>query len=116
MIFHREIGFPKSAESLYGKKFKLVYSIHAKLACINEKYGVLDKPPFEIILNKDNLIEVELTNNLISKIVVRLPYDDIKDVALAIIPEDNIGAVKSIWANLKTDKHFTLKKELYNKP
>jgi hypothetical protein len=114
-LYHKEIFLPMSVSHLFGRKYKLNYSRHAKLACVQERYGVINNPPFELEITKDNLIEVEIEGNvLIHKVVIRLPYDKDKDIALAIIPDGEFATVKSLWANLKTDKHFTLQKELYS--
>ena len=116
MLFHKEIGFPKSAESLYGRKFKLTYSNHAKRSVLDDKHGIIDKPPLNLEITKDNLIELELTGGLISKAVIRLPYDKTRDVVIAIIPDYNIAIVKTLWFNLTSDIHKTLNKSLYDKP
>jgi len=114
MLYHKEIGFPKIVEGFYGKKLNLEYTRHAKLACLSERYGTITHPPFVIEINKENLIEIEIENNLITKVVVRIPYDNENELALAIIPEGEKGTVKSLWANLIRDKHFTLDKSKYN--
>jgi hypothetical protein len=117
MLFHKEIGLPKIAETLYGRKFCLTYSRHAQLQAVEDRYGVIDKPPFNLEVTKDNLIELETDkSNSITKVVVRLPYDKTRDVVVAFIPDYDLALVKTIWANLNSDKHFTLRKELYDKP
>lgn len=117
MLYHKELGFGKLADNLYGKSFRLNYSHHSKLAAVNDRYGPIEKPPFNLTITKDNLIEIE-TNSFggVVKAVVRLSYDTTRDIALAVIPDFNVATVKSIWANLKNDTHFTLDKSKYNKP
>ncbi len=111
MLYHKDIFLPAIAANLYGRKYRLQYSGHAKQACLNDRYGLIDKPPFNITITKDNLIEIELNENkLINKVVVRVPYDERFDVAVAIIPDFDIATVKTIWKN---DKHFTLNRAAY---
>lgn len=115
-LYHKEIGLPPIVKNLINRQFKLCYSPHAKHACINDRYGIINKPPFNLILNENNIIEAEL-NELggIVKIVVRLPYDVRFDIALAIIPDFDIAIVKTVWLNEKNDGHKTLDKNNYEK-
>ena len=83
MIYNIQTGLPKSAEIWFGRKLRLLYSNHAKFACLNDKYGVIYKPPFVIEVTSGNLIEVELINGSIVKLVIRLAYDEKFDVTLA---------------------------------
>ena len=113
-LFHKEIGLPKTISAFIGKPFKLEYTYHAKMACLNDRYGVIDKPPFHILIKKENIIEVEtLSNFQIEKIVVRQDYDKDYDLVLALVFEDGMARVKTVWKNVKSDGHATLRRELY---
>ncbi len=117
MLYHKEIGFGKSADSLIGRSFRLQYSGHAKQACLNDRYGVISKPPFNVQVTRDNLIEIE-TNSFGTpiKFVIRLHYDIRYDIAIVIIPDFDVGTVKSVWLNDRNDTHKTLNASLYSKP
>ena len=117
MLYHKELGFGKLADNLYGKSFRLNYSGHAKRSCLEDRYGIISKPPFQATITKENLIELE-TNQFGGpvKAVIRLPYDSKFDVVLAIIPDFNVATVKTLWLNESNDSHFTLDKSKYNKP
>jgi hypothetical protein len=112
MLYHRDIGLPKDAvKALYGRTINLSYSHHAKLACIHDKYGIINHPPFTIQIKEDNIIELEIKENKIEKLLIRLDYDTDFDILIVFVPDT--GIVKTVWLNEKSDKHFTLKKELY---
>ena len=112
MLFHREVYLPPASQKLVGQKFPLNYSYHAMLACVRDNYGPVEKPPFEVTITTENLIELEADEegNLI-KVVVRQTYDERRDISFAFFLSD--GYVKSVWTNLATDKHSTLDKSKY---
>ena len=117
MLYHKDIGMPELAKQFHGKKFDLSFSHHAKMAAINDRYGVINKPPFSLTVTADNLIELELNSAMRPvKLVVRLDYDKEFDIVLAIIPDFNRALVKTMWLNRKTDNHFTLNHAAYQKP
>ena len=111
---HSQIGLPKAAENFFGRKYRLTYSHHAKLSCINDRYGIISKPPFVCEITRENIIEVE-TNaaNVIVKIVIRIGYDSRLDIALALLVDYDVATVKSCWLNEKNDSHKTLDKSKY---
>ena len=116
-IYHAEIGFPKIVNVLYGQRFILSFSTHAKLACRNDRYGFII-PPTAVTVTEKNLIEVETENGVITKVLVRVPYerDSKKDISIAFIPQGKFGFVKTLWLNLTSDIHTTLDKSKYNTP
>jgi len=111
MLYHKQLGLPQVAASLFGRSFRLNYGHHAKHACLNDRYGLISAPPFVVTVNEFNLIELECDKNIITKFVIRLPYDAKFDVVLAIQPD---GFVRTIWKNEKSDLHFTLDKSKYS--
>lgn len=116
MLFHKDAhGLPASITNLFGRKYKLFYSHHAKLQAIQDRYGIISNPPREIELTKDNVFEVEILNNLISKVAIRIKYDNEKDLIIVLIPEYNTATVKTLWLNLSSDSHKTLDKSKYNR-
>ncbi len=113
-LYHSQIGLPKAAEYFFGRKYRLTYSHHAKLSCVNDRYGIISKPPFVVEVTRENIIEVETTpTNFIVKIVIRIGYDSRFDIALALLVDYDVATVKSCWLNEKTDSHFTLDKSKY---
>ena len=113
-LYHSQLGLPKAVEYFFGRKYRLTYSHHAKLSCINDRYGIISKPPFVVEVTRANIIEVE-TNpaGLITKIVIRIGYDSRFDIAIALLPDFDVATVKSCWLNERNDIHFTLDKNKY---
>ena len=110
-LFHKNIGFPKKM------KFKtvegLIPSAHALREASSDRYGA-----FEIPNSFDpetwTVIEVEVVNGALHKIVARKAIDDKRDVVMAFLVRDKV--IKTLWCNEKNDLHKTLDKSAYAKP
>lgn len=71
----------------------------------------LRRVPSTMRVEYKEIVEVELDDesNAVSKVVIRRPYDDKRDVVLVLIPyDDGTAIVKTVWCNLKNDNHMTL--------
>lgn len=89
----------------------------------DKKYYIKDERDFLDALNrmeeKQYLpFEVETFENggtvLVTKFVVRVPYDEKRDITLVIAPKgEDIAVIKTAWLNYKTDLHFTLDESRY---
>jgi len=120
-LYHREIGIPKAAlDTVAGKKFWLKYSRHAMMEAVRDRYGVVNKPPCWLTVDPATVVEVDATTEYtgkwaVCKLVVRLEYDNRRDIIIVAVPskEPDAMMVKTIWTNLRTDKHVTLQKEKY---
>ena len=66
--------------------------------------------PESITFEGADVVEAEFESGKLQKLVVRLPYDSRRD-AIYVFNVD--GTLKTVWANLKSDRHASLKKELY---
>ena len=110
--FNASVYLPPSLPLPQGV-FRLHYSVHAKERILDNKYGRLSVPG-ELDTSKAKMVEVELDNKGICKIVYRIPMDDYFDLCLAIIPKD-VFFVKTVWANRWNDNHSTIKKIAYAK-
>lgn len=113
-LYHSEIGIPESVRrQVPSGVYALEYSKHAIEASESERYGKI--PLVELIdtTNKNiNIIEVEMTNNSITKILYRCKLNEKFDLCIAVNPLRWI--VKTVWLNCVTDKHKTLNKALYD--
>ena len=111
-ILNTALGrLPEKYTSLITNKlFKFIFTKHAILACVNDRYGVIH-PPKSISLTEKDIVEIEVENGHVDKVVARIPYDDFSDLIMVFIPEIGIGEgiVKTVWKNDKNDKHSTLK-------
>lgn len=105
MKYHKHAyGLPKF-DRFY---LRLRYSKHA-CERINE-YGIFTPPNFIDSVDCD-IFEIEDTD--VRKYALRYPYNAIDDLCMAV---DENGFVRTIWLNKRTDKHATLRKNLYNRP
>ncbi len=107
-LYHFEIGFP--VVNLSGlQSIGLQYGRHAIGRA--DAYGLHQLPV--CLPNDYQLIELELIEGAIVKLVVRLPYDKTRDIVLALNPN---GFVRTLWTNDTTDSHKTLDKSRYTQP
>jgi len=108
-LFHKDVFLPKFP--LPQGKLALTYSNHAKQESESDKYGEVILPD-TLDTEKAQVIEVELDNKGVAKIVYRLPMTDRRDISLAVIPGRSLF-VKTIWLNPRNDNHRTLNRKRY---
>jgi len=116
MLYHFQVGFPKGVENnlkKIGKISNVEYLFHAKKAAMNDRYGIIDLPK-TLNLSTSKIIEVEVLNNRVTKIVFRTHYDVKFDLVVVMNLPDL--SVRTVWLNSKTDKHRTLDRSKYDKP
>ena len=113
-LYHKDIGFPSNLRMPpnFNPIVRLSYSGHAQ-AEANDKYGQLSLPKV-IDTRKGDIVEIGVTGLTVTKIVIRMHYDDVKDIVIVFLPDS--GRVKTVWANLKSDKHKTLDRSKYSDP
>ena len=113
-LYHAEVYMPASVLNLVPTGIvEPFYSGHAVKAANDDRYGkaVLD---IQIDLKSAKLIEVEVENGKLVKYVVRCNYDAARDIIYVLCPRPRrMAFVKTVWFNLKTDKHRTLDKNKY---
>lgn len=115
--YHKDVWFPPTLTLPRGftPVISLTYGSHAREEAMAEKYGLLNLPR-RIDVRKAEIFEVATDDdsNVINKMCVRMPHDDKKDIIIVImVPQ---GFVKTVWANLKTDRHRTLNRANYVNP
>jgi hypothetical protein len=93
-------------------KVTLVYSRHAEQEARNDRYGLVILPG-ALTFDPNNVVEAEFTNGSLSKLVIRQPHDAQRDLILVVLPGSRVFFVKTVWTNLKTDKHSTLNRNRY---
>lgn len=110
-LYHFEIGFPKGLNTKFGV-LELNYTRHALNAANNDRYGRVNLPRK---INTDNAktIEVEVTDNYVTKIVYRIHYNDRYDLCVVVGVECR---VYTVWMNERNDGHRTLNRTKYDKP
>lgn len=111
-LYHAEVGLPERYRHP-ACRVVLQYSLHALREARRDRYGMLDLPDYVNLANYET-VEVEITRERVSKIVVRGPMDDERDLVLVIIPKaGKPWFVKTVWVNLKSDSHKTLDRSRY---
>jgi len=110
-LYHKDIGFP--AKMKFRAVTGLVPSQHALLASKNDRYG-----KFEIPTSFDpaewTVIEIEVNNGALNKIVARKSLDDKRDIVMAFLVQAKL--IKTVWINVRDDEHKTLDKSAYDVP
>lgn len=70
----------------------------------------------KLVFNPTEPFEVEASGNKIVKYVVRVPYDEKKDVSIVILCDNltsTLPLIKTAWLNYKEDSHQTLNYRKY---
>jgi len=113
MLYHKQIGLPVTVNKALGH-YVCKFTMHSLQACLNDRYGKV-KPPLEIDITAQNVVECEILGQSVAKVVIRQSYNETKDISLALIPDGNRAIVKTLWLNDKTDNHLTLDESKYSK-
>lgn len=95
MLFHKQFGLPDLTHEVGVRR--LSYSSHAKDKARMRKIYL----PRILSVTLDNIIEYDSD---VDKIVVRVGYDEYRDIVLVI--KGNL--VITVWTNNKNDNHYTL--------
>lgn len=111
MLFHTEIGLPKWFKAPTCTVTPR-YGDHARFEAQVDRYGKIQLPK-TIDLSKFKVIEVGAEGQRITKILFRGPLDSTRDLCIVLQPD---GYARTVWVNLKTDKHRTLDRSKYNTP
>jgi hypothetical protein len=112
-LFHKDVFMPPSAKSpVYEGKLK--YSFHAIKASQSDRFGNIPLPEMFSVATAE-LIESEMSDDgmVVLKQVWRQPLDEKRDLVLALTRD---GKVKTVWINLRSDKHRTLQVDKYVRP
>jgi len=109
-LYHYLLGFPK-VEMPKGI-LPLVYGEHAKDEIRSDRYGKINAPQSINFLHA-KIVELEVKNGCVEKVVARIHHDARRDLILVVKPD---GFVKTVWLNTKDDKHKTLNRARYRRP
>lgn len=112
-LFHRDIFLPSEIKGLFeGHTVGLDLTEHAKRASRTDRYGYLALPE-TLTLKGAEIVEAEVVDMEVVKLVVRTSYSATLDAVFALIPNYERATVKTVWFNAKSDTHKTLKRHLY---
>lgn len=113
-LYHFEVGFPKDFERPE-QRVKVNYGPHARREAFQDRYGAIKLPSF-LTLRRFQVIEIGMVGESVSKILFRGTLDDKRDLCIVLIPNGNKPwRAKTVWVNLRTDKHKTLNVSRYEK-
>lgn len=118
IIYHRDIGFPESLVVPYDITMNLGLTNHARDRLTRDDYKILVMPTV-VKLTKGNIVEMYTYDNKnVFKILMRVPYDYLRDIILVIQPDFQKGKATLItfWLNHKKDQHPGLDMSKYTKP
>ena len=107
-LFHSEVFMPAKFNARFETTLK--YGRHAVEAASNDRYGKVDLPAkFDSACA--TLVEVETdSDSKVLKKVYRVCLDATRDLVMVIQPD---GFVRTVWVNLRTDKHRSLDRTRY---
>lgn len=111
--YHYEIGIPRGLDLPRG-----VISLWPTRHCVEEarkdRYGPIEVPD-HIDTRRARLVEVTTDDeHRVKAALYRVSYDKDRDLCIVVSFPDRM--VKTVWSNLKTDTHTTLRRELYAVP
>jgi hypothetical protein len=110
-LYHAEIGFPSRMK--FRPVSGLIPSNHATFAARNDRYGIIPMPTdFDPAIWQ--VVEIEVVNGALHKIVARKPLDEKNDVVMAFIVQSKV--IKTVWINVRDDSHKTLDRSVYSVP
>lgn len=106
--FHRDISGIPAGVSRPLPGMRLRYSRHA-LEQSDARHLKLDHLPVTLPYTFE-VVEAQVWRGEVLKWLVRLPYNDVRDLCLVLNPT---GYVRTLWTNDKMDNHATLQKGRY---
>lgn len=111
-LYHSEIRLPDGFVAPT-HRVALRWTRHADQARMTDRYGEIRRFK-SATLGRLSVVEVEVREGRISKILFRGRYNPDFDVCMALIPNgDQPWTVKTVWLNARTDSHTTLDRSRY---
>lgn len=111
-LYHTEIFLPAAIRALTARTIAPRITRHAETAAAGDRYGKLTIPR-TLTFSGANVVEAEVEAGRVVKLVVRLPYDATRDAVFAIGFDNGQSFIKTVWFNLKSDRHTTLNRSRY---
>lgn len=121
-LYHRDVFMPPGCLThLIDRQWNLAYTRHALTEGVSER---LTHAPRSVRFIESEVIEIERGHInwrgqdvglfITSKLVVRVPYDDRRDLVLTLRHfDDGAATVVTMWCNDKGDAHKTLDTSKY---
>lgn len=104
-LYHKDVFLPK--ELAIPQLSSLIVSRHAQTR--SEQLNV--RLPRDFIPQIGQVIEAEVVQGKLHKIVVRQPWNAAVDICYPLLVQTKV--IKTVWTNSRTDTHLTLDKTRY---
>lgn len=108
-LYHRDVFMPDRVKTAPQMTLQLRMTRHAEDASHTDRYGYLAIPSSITFTGKD-IVEAEYTGDRITKIVVRLKYNEMLSAIYVCLLD---GTLKTVWFNTTEDDHKTLDRSRY---
>lgn len=119
-LYHTEIFVPAElrANAEVVQFAKLLWSRHAQLELINDKYSMIPRAQIPARFRGElwQLVELEVTDGVATKYVFRRPVDENRSLVVVLRPDERLedaAVVVTCWTNLNTDTHKSLDRSKY---
>jgi hypothetical protein len=109
-LFHYQVGLPY--QPALGNYMYLRYSRHACNAAKDDRYGSISLPDV-IVPDKYLLIEMEVRNGQLCKVVLRGTYCARRQLDIVLVINPTTCNVITCWLNKSSDAHSTLQRGKY---
>ena len=112
-LYHREVYAPVPMFRSPGV-VRVHYTDHAREQAETDRYGNMRAYLHKFIdFDEGEIVEVEVTDGLVSKRLVRIRATKELDLVLAVLSN---GRVTTVWVNQRDDRHSTLNRSKYVQP
>lgn len=82
----------------------VTYSKHAVERAADKRVSLIGA----IVISRGDVVEAEVENGRVIKLVVRQPLDSKRDRVMVLVPVKSGWYCVTLWSNSKDDKHLTL--------
>lgn len=111
-LYHKDVFLPSSVRALPARAYSPSITRHATEAALSDRYGKITIPA-SLTFSGREVVECEICEGSVRKLVVRLPYDGARDAVYVIGFDSGKCFLKSVWLNLSNDCHCTLDRSRY---
>lgn len=82
----------------------VTYSKHAVERAADKRVNLIGA----VIISRGDVVEAEVENGQVTKLVVRQPLDSKRDRVMVLVPVKSEWYCVTLWSNDRDDKHSTL--------
>lgn len=111
--FNVAVAMPEPIRVIFNSlNVRLAYSNHALQQALVDRYGPISSLPQMFLALDWSLVEAEVEDGAVVKFVARRPLNSRLDLVVVIIPDVRRPGgwfVKTVWQNLHSDNHASLR-------